>query len=169
MDIKNFFDNGFCSLFDYELAQEINLKTINWKYEGGEKNDFVPEKNSFLDAELLNVHMKIAEKYVDKYFSEYHVKKRRIWKGVNEDATFWHNDLREGPNCFFLLYFSNMEKINEGAVYFKSGKKEFKIYPKPGTLIAVNCSENFFHKADFTDKERIQASFCFDINYGTYN
>jgi hypothetical protein len=56
-----------------------------------------------------------------------------------------------------------MNVETNGAVYFRNKKEEFKVYPKKGMLVAVNCLNNFEHKAEIPNCKRIVASFYFDI------
>jgi hypothetical protein len=140
----------------------IDTSTIEWEYEGGVNNDYHPKCNKdFYDTILWTIHNDISETYLKDV--EHTIDKRRLWLGVNYDATSWHNDLAEGPNCFFLLYFSDMRLYNEGAVWFRNEENEWRILPYPGLLVAVNCETKFQHRAEQTNKERVIASFAFNL------
>lgn len=168
----DFYNNGF-QIFDLSDAIiDINLENRHWEYEGRVNGDYHLSKlDSFYPLQeswLLGLHYEISKRFVEPSFKTFTIEKRRLWKGVNKDATVWHNDGREGPNCFFLLYFSDMESLKEGAVHFKNKTKEWKVYPNRGKLAAVNCLPEFLHKADQTKHERIIASFYFNLDHGTY-
>lgn len=170
---SDFFKNGFQIFDGSSLISDVSLEGRLWEYEGGVNNDYHLSKlDSFYMLQhswLLGLHFEIAKRFVEPSFKNYTVEKRRLWKGVNADATVWHNDLNEGPNCFFLMYFSNLEKVKEGAVHFKNKESEWSLYPNSGRLVAVNCLPEFLHKADQTNYERIIASFYFNIDHGSYN
>lgn len=156
----DFYNNGFQIFDGKKYTRHIDVSEIQWEYEGGLNNDYHPKNNAdIIDAGLLAIHCEILDDIVPNAV----MRKRRIWEGVNLDATRWHNDYNEGPNCFFLLYFSNMDDTTNGAVYFRNKIKEWKIYPKFGTLVAVNCLNNFEHRAEKSNRERIIASFYFDL------
>lgn len=157
----DFYEKGFQIFDGSKYLEYIDIHSIEWEYEGGINNDYHPKNNKdFYETILYHIHMDISETFVPE---PHGVNKRRLWRGVNKDATVWHNDLREGPNCFFLLYFSDMRQYNEGAVWFRNGEKEWRIVPYPGLLVAVNCEKQFEHKAESTNKERIIASFAFNL------
>lgn len=166
MDLKpqmltdEFYVNGFQIFDGKKYTKYIDVSSIQWEYEGGVNNDYHPKDNQdFIDACLLTIHCEILNDIVPAA----EIRKRRIWEGVNLDATKWHNDYREGPNCFFLLYFSDMDPTTNGAVHFRNAFNEWKIYPKTGTLVAVNCLNNFEHRAEKPNCTRVVASFYFDL------
>ena len=168
-----FYVNGF-QLFDVsELISDTHLENRIWEYEGGVNGDYhLSAEDPFYvlqNSWLLNIHFEISKRFVEPSYKNFTIEKRRLWEGVNDDATKWHNDLREGPNCFFLLYFSDLDTIKEGAIHFKNSSDEWKIYPKRGLLAAVNCMPEFLHKADKTSCERIVSSFYFNLDHGSYN
>lgn len=170
---EEFFENRF-QIFDIsESVSDVQLNNRIWEYEGGINGDYhLSEQDSFYstqDSWLLSLHYEIAMQFVETSFSKYTIEKRRLWEGVNKDSSVWHNDLKEGPNCFFLLYFSNLEHLKEGAIYFKNKCQKWSFYPSVGKLLAVNCVPEFMHKADQTKHERIVASFYFNLDHGTYN
>lgn len=157
---EDFYNRGFQIFDGTKYTQYIDVPSISWEYEGGINNDYHPKDNKeFIDMCLLTIHCEILNDIVPDAV----VRKRRIWEGVNLDATDWHNDYREGPNCFFLLYFSNMDHDTGGAVCFRNSTEEWKIYPKVGTLVAVNCLNNFEHRAEKANCTRVVASFYFDL------
>lgn len=162
---KNDFVNKGYAIFDglkYHNQLEDIIHETEWEYEGGINNDWHPKNNRELyNSFLYYIHQQITLDIVENMFSEYTIDKRRIWEGVNKDATSWHNDIKEGPNCFFLLYHSLME--NDGFVYFRNKKEEWKFIPKPGFLIAVNCENNFEHRAEQSNNKRIQSSYYFYV------
>jgi len=167
MDSKNliekFTHDGFFITTGKEYHDIISplLSDTIWIHEGGESNDYHPKDIKIYNIILHQIHLYIAKNIVEPYFKDYTIEKRRIWEGVNNDATVWHNDLREGPNCFFLLYHSNMK--DDGAIYFKTKNSEVKIYPTEGMLIGVNCKNNFLHRAEKSKNKRIVSSYFFNL------
>ena len=157
---NDFYENGFQVFDGIKYTKDLNIDEIVWEYEGGINNDYHPANNKeYINSYLLTVHYQIFNDIVPNAT----IRKRRLWKGVNLDATNWHNDYREGPNCFFLLYYSNMDENTNGAVYFRNKLEEWKLYPQKGMLVAVNCLNNFEHKAEIPNSKRVVASFYFDL------
>src|SRR5210317_1002697 len=160
--LDNFFINGYQIFNEPQLGSMINTTGLTWKKE--HNHNYVQNATPLLEAGLTNIHYAIAKKYVEPCFSEYEMLGHKMWEGVDEYSTFYHNDLVEGPNMFFLLYFSDMDCLQEGAIYFKQNTgEEFKYYPKKYDLIAVNCSTQFQHKADKTKHERILTDYNFYV------
>jgi len=176
MDSKNLIEkfarDGFFITSGKEYHDTISplLNDTIWIREEG--NDYHPKDMKIYNIILYQIHLQIATDIVEPYFKDYTIEKRRIWEGVNDNTTEWHNDLREpvrsnhnnlseGPNCFFLLYHSNMK--DDGAIYFKTKNSEVKIYPTEGMLIGVNCKNNFLHRAEKSKNKRIISSYFFNI------
>jgi hypothetical protein len=164
IDFTDFFKNGF-QIFDGSLySNQIDVTNIDWEYEGGIHNDYHPSNNKeIINSILYSIHYQLATDIVEPNFENYTVDKRRMWEGVNLDATNWHNDLSEGPNCFFLLYHSEM--IKDGFIHFRNKCEEFTVVPKPGVLIAVNCENGFEHRADKSKQQRVISSYCFNVKH----
>lgn len=170
MDLTNrmheYFTNGF-QVFDgieYHRQLEPLFETTEWEYEGGAENDYHPSTNKELfSAIMYNIHTQIADKFVEPNFLSYSIDKRRIWEGVNRDATQWHNDGAEGPTCFFLLYHSTMK--DDGAIHFRNANQDWTFYPTPGMMIAVNSDNGFLHRADKSLQQRIISGYCFNVKH----
>jgi len=163
----DFYTKGHQVFNEPELASQIPIEQIQWMYEGDFGGDNHPSNNiGLLEAMLEHIHHQIELKYIAPYFEKYSVDKRRIWEGVNNDATSWHNDLNEGPNCFFLLYFSDM--VDDGSIGFKNKNNEWFYYPKRGTMVAVNCAKQFLHKATKSAQKRVISSFCFNLDHSSF-
>ena len=164
--IDRFFTDGF-AVFDGKRYDDILAPFIDnnlWAYEGGESNDYHPVLDvHMLDVAMTTVHYRLSVDIISHMFEEFTVEKRRVWEGVNHAASQWHNDYREGPNCFFLLYHSNMN--NDGEVQFKAKNHEWTIYPYRGLLVLVNCENNFLHRASPSKQQRIISSFYFNIQH----
>lgn len=161
LDLYDFFNKGFQIFDGSKYANQIDCSKIEWIYEGGVNNDYHPSNNvEEINSFLLSIHYQIAMDILEGRV-DYTVEKRRLWEGVNKDATVWHNDLKEGPNCFFLLYHSDM--MHDGFVHFRNRTQEFTVTPKKGLLVAVNCDTKFEHKATPSKQTRIISSYYFNI------
>lgn len=176
---ENYYKNGFeifdgskyVDYFDMDVLKEAEW--VKGREENREGEVFL--KDESLVSPILNIiHREIGCFIVSEKFSKYQYRKNSLWKGVSRDLCDWHNDSYETQvirmeepyfNCFFLFYLSDMEKIKEGAINFKNTKtdEEWKIYPKIGTLIAVNSDPVFLHKPEPTTHERIVCSFFFEL------
>jgi hypothetical protein len=165
--VNSYFTKGF-AVFDgimYHQQIEQIISDTTWEYEGGINNDWHPSNNLALyQAVLYSVHHSIAEGIAERMFDSYTMDRRRIWQGVNPDATGWHNDIGEGPNCFFLLYHNRMD--SDGSVHFRNSTESWELKPYPGLLVAVNCENNFEHRADTSKQQRVQSSYYFRISHG---
>lgn len=170
----DYFRKGFQVFDDAELANSIPLDIISWEYESGPNSDKVPivKEPLFLEAVLYNIHEQIGIKYVSKY--SYELDRRRLWDGVNSDATQWHNDKKwEDQNnrkvtcdCVFLMYHTT---IPDGAVCFKNNDGITEILPRAGLLIAVN-NERFdcLHRGTPSEHARIISTYGFKVKHN-YN
>lgn len=168
---NDFYTKGYQIFDGRHLAKQIPIDDIIWQREDFEDGDNHPANDlEVIDLLLKSIHQQIALEFVSPYYSDYSIDKRRIWEGVNNGATAWHNDLNEGPNCFFLLYFTDLTQLKQGAIHFKTSDTsiEWSHYPTVGMLVAVNCAETMLHRADQTDHKRVIASFCFNINHNSY-
>ena len=161
---QDFYSKGFQIFDGKKYSDQLDVSQIVWQYEGGVNNDYHPSNNiQEVNHVLLNIHYEISSDILDKNFARYSIEKRRIWQGVNKDATAWHNDLGEGPNCFFLLYHSDM--IDDGFVHFRNSQDTFQVVPKEGLLVAVNCDIKFQHRADVSKNSRVTSSYFFNLEY----
>jgi hypothetical protein len=163
MNLYNFNTKGFEVFERKNYVNLVDLKSLEWNFPGTD-NDFHPTGNTKdLDKALMIIHTSISNEIVTPLFGEHIIGDRQMWEGIYDKASFWHNDIEE-CDFFFILYFSEMKKYNEGEIEFKTDKEQYKIYPSPGTLILVNNNIKFQHRAGKTNKRRIQASFYFNLN-----
>ena len=162
IQFTDFYTKGFQVFDGTKYSQQIDISNVNWEYEGGVGNDYHPSNNlDFLNFSLCTVHYQIALDIVESNVKEYTIDKRRIWEGVNPNAAEWHNDLREGPNCFFLLYHSNM--LSDGLIHFRTNGQEWSLVPVNGLLVSVNCDLKFEHRAEPSKKQRVISAYCFNL------
>lgn len=177
--INSYFTRGYAVFEGLEYHLDVVnsglLETTRWVWTGEDDNDWYAENNQTeYDILLYNIHQKITDDIVSRMFTRYSVDKRKIWSGVNWEATEWHNDIsrpnargvghQSGTNCFFLLYHSLME--TDGSVFFRNTVAEWELKPRPGLLVAVNCDNNYEHRADTSIRERIQSSYYFKVEHG---
>jgi hypothetical protein len=164
-DIKN---RGF---FIFDFSENINLIDINKiKFEWEEKYNLrenVPINMLNEIKNMLNIlHYEIDEKILKGNVKKSEISNNRMWEGFSEETDFWHNDIVDGPNLFFLLYFDDMTKTNDGALWVKNEKEEIRILPKSGTLVCLNQDNpNFLHKAEKSKFRRVVASFDFFVEW----
>jgi len=103
-------------------------------------------------------------KYIEPIWPNSQYKKFIVWDGVDKDNQFWHTDVFEDMNIFFLFYFDDTHNETGGAINFKWGDQTYKHQPKKGDLILVSNKRGFFHRADSTSIRRRVASFDFQVN-----
>ncbi len=161
-----FYENGFQLFRRPELIRGLPLDSIIWQKENTLNGDnhpvnLLPEIDQHLSLIQTIIYSDyLAATHADVVFSN----KRRMWEGVNLDATYWHNDGDEGPQLFFLLYYDDTYPDKGGSIHFSNQQREWQIQPKAGDLIAVNCHRFFFHRAEKSKTRRIVSSFPFYVS-----
>jgi hypothetical protein len=159
----NFLTKGFVVFEDKQYADLVNLDTIKWNFPGTD-NDYHPTGDTKqLDKTLMAIHLNISNEIVQPMFGEHFIGDRQMWEGIYTKASEWHNDIEE-CDFFFILYFSEMKKYKQGEIEFKTDKDSWVFYPSVGSLVLVNNDIKFQHRAGKTDRQRIQASFYFNLN-----
>ncbi len=90
-----------------------------------------------------------------------------IWDGVDEGSRKFHNDNQfGGMNCSVLCYFDDTSPETGGALYVAptfERDKYVKVYPKKGTIVLLNQSKSFCHKADPSINRRTVVGFDYLI------
>jgi hypothetical protein len=164
-DIK---EKGFF-VFDFSKNIEFfQMDKIKFKWEGKYNlRENVPVNMLTEIKQMLNIlHHEIDETILKGEVKNSEILNNRLWEGFSEETDMWHNDIVDGPNLFFLLYFDDMTKINDGALWIKNEFEEVRILPKPGTLVALNQEKpSFLHKAERSIARRIVAGFDFFIDW----
>ena len=93
-----------------------------------------------------------------------------IWNGTSSGSDVWHNDLIEGANVFFLLYFTDMELGSGGEIMFRNMEENKRVtcfhLPKKYDLILGSQDLKFQHRVEDFRKpsmQRITLNFGFNI------
>jgi len=68
-----------------------------------------------------------------------------LWDGVDKKSLEWHVDNGYGQDCSFLYYLDDC--LHDGYLEFKNEKEEFTIHPTSGTLVWLNQSDKYKHRA----------------------
>ena len=159
----NFLTKGFVVFEGKQYTDLVNLDTIKWNFPGTD-NDYHPTGDTKqLDKTLMAIHLNISNEIVQPMFGEHFIGDRQMWEGIYTKASEWHNDIEE-CDFFFILYFSEMKKYKQGEIEFKTDKDSWVFHPSVGSLVLVNNDIKFQHRAGKTDRQRIQASFYFNLN-----
>lgn len=120
-----------------------------------------------LPADITDRFEKVAQllrfKYLEPNWGPTQFRKFITWDGVDKDNQYWHTDVFEDMNVFFLYYFDDTFAETGGGIQFKVGDQIFSHQPKSGDLIMVSNKRGFFHKADATSIRRRVASFDFMV------
>lgn len=180
--LNEFFTRGFQVFRNSELANHLNdypLESIQWTDDGSEQESEFYKKFPLGPLLLSNVQIYIANQYLCETFEICSFIHKRLWSGFTEDQLIYHNDTYKETednyvtgnrvaakyNILALLYLSDMTSQNEGAVWFRNDKEEFRILPERGMLILVNCSlPSFQHKGEWTNRKRYLAQFGFSVD-----
>jgi hypothetical protein len=170
--MNNFIENLKTKGFSVEKFDEclniINLDDIVfvWEPNYNLKENVPKTKLKEIERLLCVLHLEIQKKYLNGKVKSSELVSRRLWEGFTEETDVWHNDLVDGPNVFFLLYFDDMTKTNDGALWVKNSFDTLRIVPTPGTLVALNQENpSFLHKAEKSKTRRITASFEFNVEW----
>jgi hypothetical protein len=153
-----------------------NIPKIKWLNEGDDCKSYSICWNYHLNG-MRNKIKKTAdllyETYLSKYDNCYENKKliySYIWNGACDGSSSWHNDLKEGANVFFLLYFTDMEQGVGGEIMFRNMTQNKKVtcyhLPKKYDLILGSQDLNFQHRVEDFRKpnvQRITMNFGFNI------
>ena len=137
-NILEMFDNT-----DYGDILNVELIPDSLEYEV----KYNQKQKNFLNS--ISKYIKLT--YLDNYIKTEQVS-ANIWSGVDDGSLKWHCDDREGQDFCFLYYFDTM--IDDGALHFKSVEKELSIYPEAGTLVWLNLTNKYLHKADRSNRQR---------------
>lgn len=115
--------------------------------------EYTPEYNIIQNKFLQDVQNYLEEKYINENLETLNIS-RNIWSGVDDGSLEWHNDYLEGQDFCFLYYLDTM--LFDGALYFKSliTNENRILYPKEGTLVWLNLTNKYLHKADRSSKQR---------------
>lgn len=146
----------------------LNLDEIKfvWEPKYNLRENVPINKIDEIDRLLYILHLEIQKKYLINNVKCSKILNRRLWEGFTEETDIWHNDIEDGPNVFFLLYFDDMAKTNDGALWVKNDHEVVRIVPVPGTLVALNQeNRSFLHKAEKSESRRITASFEFTVEW----
>lgn len=160
------YTKGFVILKEPEIISLINFPT-NFKFINCEER---LRDNGRLDlpADLSSRFEKVAQilrfKYLEPIWGHSEFRKFITWDGVDKDNQYWHTDVFEDMNLFFLYYFDDTFPETGGGIHFKYGDSIYSHQPKAGDLILVSNKRGFFHKADKTTIQRRVASFDFMVS-----
>ena len=141
-------------------------KELNYRYIYNDEN---------IEDALSKTMKYLGDKYVTLIDKNFKLGCKSIWNGTEISNCEWHNDLIEGPNLFFLMYYTNMEKNCGGEIEFRKAEtKEVtgSILPKRHDVVIGSQKLSWEHRvAPFKCKnmERITANFGFYVNYGFNN
>jgi len=150
------------------------LKWFNMRY--GDKKTFSVAWNYYLQG-MRQKMIKTANLLYDTYLQEYDSSENArkivyssIWNGTEQSSCNWHNDLLEGANVFFLLYFTDMDPNNGGEIMFRNMEENKRItafhMPRKYDVILASQDLKFEHRVEHFRApcvERITMNFGFNI------
>ena len=171
MSLKNqLFSNGYAILDGKSLVDLLDVDTIEFAIDP-EDEELDPQATPVDNFEMVNhmlklIHQEIAREFIEPYAISYKLLHRTIWEGNTKDADLWHTDSYEDPDMFFLLYFSDMTKYNDGALWIRGDSTEIRIVPNSGTLVAIeNNDPKWAHRAEVSQARRVVACFRFLVEW----
>ena len=160
MILHDFLTRGFTYTFDHELVKHILAKDLHDPDSWIETDDgiAVPPEYDLTDSMLY-----IKNKYVSPIFGESKNGYNSIWNKNESTVQVWHNDLREGPNLFFLYYMTNVYK--GGEIRFRvNGIETGCVQPRVGLLVMGSQESHIEHKAEPTNEARVLSNYGFYVN-----
>jgi len=128
---------------------------------------------NFMKRKIKKTASLLHETYLSKYDNSVESKKliySYLWNGTSSGSDVWHNDLIEGANVFFLLYFTDMQLGSGGEIMFRNMEQNKRVtcfhLPKKYDLILGSQDLKFQHRVENFRKpnmERITLNFGFNI------
>lgn len=154
------------------LHLETALENVVW--DKPEKNDpyfFTTEITNKINQALDETANLIADRIVSKIDPHNTQGYKYIWNGTELSICRWHNDLKEGPNLFFLLYLTDMDPDCGGEIEFRSTHtKEVtgSILPKKYDVVIGSQELDWEHQVGVFKcgpMERITCNFGFYVSW----
>lgn len=160
MIMSDFFSKGFTYTFDHEVVKYIREEDIcdpdSW-FQTDEGTTYP------LGYDLTEAMNYIRDTYVTPLFGENKSGYSYIWNHNEKTVQVWHNDLREGPNLFFLYYMTDV--YNGGEIRFRvNGKETGHVQPRVGLLVMGSQELHVEHKAEPTNETRILSNYGFYVD-----
>lgn len=163
------FQKGFIKWSEPAMANYINTDDMIMNFEHSNEGVIDISNEPFIQAALETIHQEIALKYVEPYARDYRISKHELRGNPKEHSRYcdWHVDAGEKSNLFFLLYFNDLTVVDQGALIFKNGDREWRNVPNYGDLIALNnaTKTDFIHRVEYTTHRRVTAEFDFFVNW----
>lgn len=160
MIMEDFFTKGFTYTFDYELVTHIREEDLR-----DPESWFQTDEGTMypLGYDLSAAMDYLQHKYVTPLFGKNEKGYNYIWNHNEKTVQVWHNDLREGPNLFFLYYLNDV--YSGGEIRFRvDGVETGQVQPRTGLLVMGSQEAHVEHKAEPTDETRILSNFGFYVN-----
>lgn len=148
------------------------IKNITWNTPTKEEPYyFATDMTVEIEDALENTSRLIGETIVSLIDKEYKSGYNHIWNGTEHDLCEWHNDLREGPNLFLILYMSDIDSSCGGEIEFRSSVTKNitgSILPKKYDIIIGSQELSWEHqvgKFKCGPMERITCNFGYYIKW----
>lgn len=166
--MTSFFTKGFTVENNPNVFHPILkiLDSLEWDQKDYTYWYWRPKETSVLKDALIETHEILSKQYISKIFSNYKFGYRDLWNGIDIGADNFHNDLNEGPNVFFLLYFNTMDDTTGGGIGFRDSvtKEETGfLYPQKYDVLLGSQQSSWEHRVEKMKKQtnRIVANFGF--------
>jgi hypothetical protein len=132
---------------------------------------FTTEITEDIDKALILTSNLLGNNIVSLIDNDYKEGYKYIWNGTELSICRWHNDLKEGPNIFFLLYLTDMNPECGGEIEFRSTHtKEVtgSILPKKYDVVIGSQELDWEHRVGAFKcgpMERITCNFGFYVKW----
>jgi hypothetical protein len=150
---------------------EKALESVVWgKPQDDDPYFFTTEITDEINIALSKTANTIDDKIVSKIDPDNKQGYKYIWNGTEFSICRWHNDLKEGPNLFFLLYLTDMNPDCGGEIEFRSAHtKEVtgSILPQKYDIVIGSQELDWEHQVSpflCGPMERITCNFGFYIS-----
>jgi len=170
MNLIDLYTKGFCCFNNSSVFEPLEsiIDQIIWYANPDKKTVMYTEKNEILQNALDDTLIMLSNQYVKNISPVYSAGYTDMWNGVDDGTDKWHNDGREGPNLFFILYFNSMDKDIGGGIGFRETqcqKETGFIWPKKYDILIGSQRPQYQHKVEPLHKpvERIVANFGFYV------
>jgi hypothetical protein len=178
IDVKNILGElntkGHYKFSDKSFFVYLEKALENVVWEPPEEDDpyfFTTDITREIQKSLDDTANLISDKIVSLIDSSHTQGYKYIWNGTEFSICRWHNDLKEGPNLFFLLYLTDMNPDCGGEIEFRSAHtKEVtgSILPKKYDIVIGSQELDWEHQVGAFKcgpMERITCNFGFYVKW----
>lgn len=140
---EKFFIDGFLIFENANLLAVSDFTFVNVEKD---ERSLLPSTKAQDDLIIAYIS-RIQDGYLSKMFPATWCVGYSLWDGVDSGSMCWHNDHDEGFDLNVLYYFDTQTPNTGGQIEFKNQTTEHTFYPLANSIVFINQSKQFFHRA----------------------